>query len=80
MRDPEYLLLKTMLNSNRCLFKKGDIEFPEYLENHLLIMNKLKKSIIKMEENDYNFLKNIETDKSIEKFRKGIHIVRYNLN
>lgn len=80
MKDPEYMLLKKMLDKNRRMFKKGDLEFSEYLENHLLIMKKLKGTIIKMEKIDFNFLKAIDTNESIEQFRRGIYIVKYNLN
>lgn len=80
MKDNEYLLLKKMLDKNRRLYKKRKIEFPEYIENHLLLINKLKLSIIKMETVDLNYLVALELDESIEKFRKGILIVKYNLN
>lgn len=80
MKDPEYLLLKKMLDKNRRLYKKQTIEFPEYIENHLLLINKLKLSIIKMEKIDLNYLVAIDLDESLEKFRKGILIVKFNLN
>lgn len=80
MKDPEYMLLKKMLDKNRRMFKKGDLEFSEYLENHLLIMKKLKGTIIKMEKIDFNFLTAIDTNESIEQFRRGIYIIKYNLN
>lgn len=80
MMDHEYLLLKKMLDKNRRHYKKGIIEFPEYIENHLLLINKLKLSIIRMEKIDVDYLIAIDLDESLEKFRKGILIVKYNLN
>ena len=80
MKDREYLLLKKMLDKNRRLYKKQTIEFHEYIDNHLLLINKLKLSIIKMETIDLEYLVAIDLDESIEKFRKGILIVKYNLN
>ncbi|WPO89922.1 hypothetical protein [Chryseobacterium sp. HR92] len=80
MKDHEYLLLKKMLDKNRRHYKKGKIDFPEYIENHLLLINKLKLSITSMEKIDIDYLVAIDLDESIEKFRKGILIVKYNLN
>lgn len=80
MKDHEYLLLKKMLDKNRRHYKKGIIEFSEYIENHLLLINKLKLSIIRMEKIDIDYLIAIDLDESLEKFRKGILIVKYNLN
>lgn len=80
MMDNEYLLLKKMLDKNRRLYKKKRIEFPEYIENHQLLIGKLKASIIKMERVDFNFLNAIDLEESIEAFRKGMLIVRHNLN
>lgn len=80
MKDHEYLLLKKMLDKNRRHYKKRIIDFPEYIENHLLLINKLKLSIIRMEKIDVDYLIAIDLDESLEKFRKGILIVKYNLN
>jgi len=69
-----------MLDKNRRLYKSHKIGFQEYIENHLLLIEKLKSSIVRMENLDFNFLTAIDLDESIEKFRKGILIVKYNLN
>jgi len=80
MKTPEYLLLQKMLNKNRRMYQQNKIEFEEYIENHSLIMDKLNKSIFKMETVDFNYLVAIDTDDCLEKFRKGINIVQFNLN
>ena len=49
MKDREYILLKSMLEKNRELFKKGDYNFLQYLDNHKKISKKLKKSILVLE-------------------------------
>ncbi|OBW43537.1 hypothetical protein AB670_00067 [Chryseobacterium sp. MOF25P] len=80
MNDPEYLILKKMLEKNRRLFQTQVIDFIEYIDNHLMIMERMKKSIIKFESSDFNFLAAIDTEECIDKFRKGIMIVKVNLN
>lgn len=80
MKDQEYLLLKKMLEKNRRLFKRDVIEYDEYFANHKMLMGKIKNSIIKMNNCDINFLTAIDLDDSIERYRKGIMIVKLNMN
>lgn len=80
MNDPEFLILKKMLEKNRRLFQTEAINFTEYIDNHLMIMERMKKSIIKFETSDFNYLAAIDTEDCIHKFRKGIMIVKVNLN
>lgn len=49
MKDREYILLKSMLENNRELYKKGEYNFLQYLDNHKKISKRLKKSILSME-------------------------------
>ncbi len=80
MRSPEYLLLEKMLEKNRRLYKQNSIEFEEYIENHALIMDRLNRSLFRMESTDFNYLTAIDVDDCLDRFRKGIFIVQYNLN
>ncbi|RMZ60033.1 hypothetical protein D1632_10605 [Chryseobacterium nematophagum] len=82
MKDREYILLKSMLHNNKALYKNGKLTFSEYLDNHLLIMDKLKLSIIRMEKNDFDFLSSINLKKNdpLKEFKKGMSILKYNLN
>lgn len=80
MKSREYLILEKMLEKNRRLYKKGSFDFPEYIENHDAIMKQLKKEIFNVSSADLNFMIAIDTDECIDKFRKGIMIVKFNLN
>lgn len=80
MKDKEYIILNNMLEKNKHHYKAGNLEFPEYLENHRLIMRKIKNNIVKMDPNDIDFLSVIENDESVSKFKQGILILKCNLN
>lgn len=80
MKSTEYLLLEKMLEKNRRLFRKKIIESAEYIDNHDVIMSKIKNIIFKFEQKDINILKNMDIDETIERFRNEIFIVKYNLN
>lgn len=80
MKTNEYILLEKLLEKNRRLFKKDIIELDEYIENHELIMAKLKLAIFEIEKADVNFLKNMDIDETKERFRKEIFIIKFNLN
>jgi len=80
MRKTEYLLLKKMINKNRRLFKNDILEYEEYFENHFLLMEKLKQEILKMDNDDINFLTAIDLDDCLERYRKGMMIVKFNMN
>ncbi|MGE8528466.1 hypothetical protein [Chryseobacterium rhizosphaerae] len=80
MKDKEYIILSNMLEKNKHHYKKGNLEFQAYLENHRLIMKKIKNNIVKMDQNDMDFLSVIENDDSVSKFKQGILILRCNLN
>lgn len=80
MKDPEYLLLKKMIEKNRTLYKKNKIDYDEYFENHIMLMDKIRLSILKMNNCDMNFLAAIDVDDCLERYRKGIMIVKFNMN
>lgn len=80
MKDREYLLLKKMIEKNRRLFKNDTIEYDEYFENHTMLMEKIRNSILKMNNCDVNFLAAIDLDDCLERYRKGIMIVKFNMN
>lgn len=78
--DKEYRLLKGMLEVNRQLYRKGHFEFLEYLDNHEVITNKLKNSILSYEQ--FEILKLIEIDDEVclKNFNIGISILKLNYN
>ncbi|MDF2931265.1 MAG: hypothetical protein K0R36_596 [Chryseobacterium sp.] len=80
MNDQEYLMLKKMIEKNRRLFKKEIIDYDEYFENHNMLMEKIKDSILLMNNCDISFLAAIDLDDCLEKYRKGIMIVKFNMN
>ncbi len=80
MKTREYLILEKMLEKNRRMYKLERIEFPEYIENHEAIMKQLKNEIFKVSNSDFNFMVAIDLDDCLEKFRKSIMIVKFNLN
>lgn len=80
MKTTEYLLLERMLEKNRRLFKKDIIDPDEYIENHEIIMRKLKSAIFKIEKSDMLFLQAMDSDESRARFRNEIFIVKLNSN
>lgn len=80
MKDREYLLLKKMIEKNRRLFKNDIINYDEYFENHNMLMEKIRKSIIQMNNCDLNFITAIDLDDCLERYRKSIMIVKFNMN
>ena len=80
MKTNEYILLEKLLEKNRRLFRKKIIESEEYIDNHELIMKRIKKEIFKFEKADINVLEMMDFDETIERFRNEIFIVKYCLN
>jgi hypothetical protein len=80
MKDREYLLLKKMIEKNRRIFKKDVIDYDEYFENHTVLMEKIKSSILKMNNCDIDFLAAIDLDDCLERYRQGMMIVKFNMN
>lgn len=78
--NSEYLLLEKLLEKNRRLFKKDIIQSEEYIENHDLIMNKLKNAIFRIEISDFKILQELEIDESLDRYRNEIFIIRYSIN
>lgn len=80
MNDKEYRLLKSMLERNRELYKKGHFKFLEYLDNHEIITKKLKSSILSMEQMETLTLATIDEETCLKKFNIGINILKLNFN
>lgn len=80
MKNNEYEILDRMLQKNRRLFQMKLIESEEYIENHDLIMERIKNVIVQFEKHDLQVLQKMDLDDSVERFRKEIFIVKYNLN
>ncbi|WP_288446175.1 hypothetical protein [uncultured Chryseobacterium sp.] len=75
--NSEYLLLEKLLDKNRRLFRKDIIEAEEYIDNHDMIMEKLKNSIFKIESSDLKILRGLDIDDSIERYRNEMFIIKY---
>lgn len=79
-RSSEYLLLEKLLEKNRRLFKKDIIEADEYIDNHDMIMERLRIAIFKIEKNDLKILQGFDIDESLSRFRNEIFIIRHSMN
>ncbi|CAD0220426.1 MULTISPECIES: hypothetical protein [Chryseobacterium] len=80
MKSYDYLLLEKLLEKNRRMFRKKLIESEEYIDNHEIIMTKIKKVIFKFEKYDIDILQNMDIDETLERFRREIFLVKFNLN
>lgn len=80
MRNKDYVLLKNMLRTNREFLNSGKIEFDEYLDNHRTIMAKIKSSIVKMEDHEFNIIKVSIEDQNLSEFKSGILILKQIFN
>ncbi|MCE4064297.1 hypothetical protein LXM63_04270 [Chryseobacterium gleum] len=76
-RSSEFLLLEKLLEKNRRLFRKDIIEAEEYIDNHDMIMEKLKNSIFKIESSSLKILYGLDIDDSIERYRNEMFIIKY---
>lgn len=76
-RSSEFLLLEKLLEKNRRLFRKDIIEADEYIDNHDMIMEKLKNSIFKIESSSLKILYGLDIDDSIERYRNEMFIIKY---
>ncbi len=79
-RSSEYLLLEKLLEKNRRLFNKDVIDVDEYIDNHEMLMEKLKNSIFRIESSDMKFLQGLEIDESVDRYRKEMFIIKYSKN
>ena len=73
-------MLKKLIEKNRKLYKKAIIDYDEYFENHMILMEKIKKSIVRISEQDMNFIATIDMDDCVERYRRSIMIVKFNMN
>ena len=79
-RSSEHLLLEKLLEKNRRLFKKDIIEADEYIDNHDMIMERLRIAIFKIEKKDLKILQGFDIDESLARFRNEIFIIRHSMN
>lgn len=78
MKDQEYRLLKSMLEINRQLYKRDELKFLEYLDNHEILSKKLKNSILSMEQ--IEILIQIDEEVSVQKFNLGMNLLTSRTN
>lgn len=80
MKDREYNLLKKMSKKNRHLYKIGDIQFEEYIDNHQVITEQIKNSILLMEQVQILKLATLDDETCLQRFKQGIMMLKINFN
>lgn len=75
MEKLSYSMLQAMLRTNKEFYKAGKYPFREYLLNHKAIMNKIKSSIVKIEDSEF-----VISITDVDDFKRRLNLLNQNYN